>query len=88
MYLEDILGSKTKVRILSKLFAADESTAFFEKELAESCGASVSEVNRQIGALVEFGLVQYHKEGRLKMYKLNRAHFLFRPLQILFAAAS
>ena len=86
MYLEDILGSKTKVRILSVLFAKEEE-AFFEKELATACGASVSEVNRQIGALVEFGLINYQKQGRLKMYRVNRAHFLYQPLRQLFTAA-
>jgi DNA-binding transcriptional ArsR family regulator len=86
MYLEDILGSKTKVRILSVLFTKEEDS-FFEKELAQTCGASVSEVNRQIGALVEFGLIHYTKQGRLKMYRLNRAHFLYQPLRQLFTLA-
>lgn len=83
MFLEDVIGSKTKIRILYTLFKQDKES-YFEKELAVSCGSSISEVNRQINSLVEFGLVLHHKEGRLKMYKLNKAHFLYKPLSDLF----
>jgi DNA-binding transcriptional ArsR family regulator len=85
VFLEEIIGSKTKVRILYTLFKKDKDS-YFEKELAVACGSSVSEVNRQINSLVEFGLVFYYKEGRLKMYKLNPAHFLYKPLKELFTA--
>ena len=86
MYLEEILGSKTKVRILYTLFTAGKDS-FFEKELAVACGSSISEVNRQIHFLVEFGLIIYQKKGRLKIYRLNPAHFLYKPLKELFIAS-
>jgi predicted transcriptional regulator len=83
LFLEEVLGSKTKIRILYTLFKREKET-YFEKELAVACGSSVSEVNRQINSLVEFGLVLHYKEGRLKIYKLNPAHFLYKPLKDLF----
>jgi len=83
MFLEEVLGSRTKIRILYTLFQ-NEKNSYFEKELATICGASVSEVNRQISSLVEFGLIHHYKEGRLKMYKINQAHFLYKPLKDLF----
>ncbi len=83
MFLEEVLGSKTKIRILYTLFKR-EKESYFEKELAVACGASVSEVNRQINSLVEFGLIHYTKEGRLKVYRINQAHFLYKPLRELF----
>ena len=85
MFLEEVLGSKTKIRILHTLFS-QEKDQYFEKELAVACGSSVSEVNRQVMALVEFGLIHHYKEGRLKIYKLNPAHFLYKPLKDLFLA--
>ena len=87
MFIEDILGSKTKIRILNKLFTGDKEL-YFEKELALACGASISEVNRQIHPLIEFGLIIFTKKGRLKIYRLNPAHFLYKPLKALFDAAS
>ncbi len=86
VFLEEVLGSKTKIRILYTLFKRDKES-YFEKELAIACGSSVSEVNRQMNSLVEFGLVLYHKEGRLKIYKLNPAHFLYKPLKDLFTVS-
>lgn len=83
MFLEEVLGSRTKIRILYTLFK-NEQNSYFEKELATICGASVSEVNRQINSLVEFGLIHHYKEGRLKMYKINPTHFLYKPLKELF----
>jgi len=85
VFLEEVLGSKTKIRILYTLFKK-EKESYFEKELAVACGSSVSEVNRQVKSLVEFGLVHYYKEGKLKMYRLNPAHFLYKPLKELFTA--
>ena len=87
MYLEDILGSKTKVRILNTLFMGEQDS-YFEKELARACGSSISEVNRQIHFLVEFGLIFFQKQGRLKVYRLNPAHFLYKPLKDLFVASA
>jgi len=85
MYLEEILGSRTKIRILNILLTGDKES-FYEKELALACGASISEVNRQIHSLVEFGLIIRTKQGRLKVYRLNQAHFLYKPLKALFGA--
>jgi hypothetical protein len=87
MFLEDILGSKTKIRILTTLFLGDKDS-YYEKELALACGSSISEVNRQVHFLVEFGLIIKTKQGRLKIYRLNPAHFLYKPLKELFIASA
>ncbi len=48
MYLDKILGSTTKVNALSVLIS-NSSRVYLENELARESGASVSEVNRQMG---------------------------------------
>ena len=82
MYLDKILGSKTKVNMLAALVQSKRE--FLEKELAEEIGGSVSEVNRQIVDLVNCGLVVMKKVGRAKIYSINKKHFLFKPLENLF----
>lgn len=83
MYLEKILASKTKINILYSLVQrAGES--FMESRLAEETGSSVSEVNRQIGDLVNVGLVRMERVGKAKLYTINKQHFLFSPLRTLF----
>ena len=82
MYLDKILGSKTKVNMLAALVQTEKE--FLEKELAEEIGSSISEVNRQVVDLVNCGLVKMKKVGRAKIYSINKKHFLFKPLKDLF----
>ena len=83
MYLDKILGSKTKVNVLSVLVAHPERS-IIENELAKEAGASVSEVNRQARDLVDVGLVIMERIGKSKVYRMNQQHFLFEPLKSVF----
>ncbi len=83
MYLERMLGSRTKVNSLAVLVCNLEKS-FLEVELAKEAGTSVSEVNRQMTDLINSGLVLLERVGKGKMYRINRKHFLFRPLKSLF----
>jgi predicted nucleotidyltransferase len=83
MYLDKILGSKTKVNALSVLVGHPERN-IVENELAKEADASVSEVNRQMRDLVNVGLVIMERVGKSKVYQVNRQHFLFEPLKSVF----
>jgi predicted nucleotidyltransferase len=83
MYLDKILGSKTKVNLLSVLVSRPERN-IIESDLAKEAGVSVSETNRQIIDLVTIGLVAFVRVGKSKVYQVNQNHFLFEPLRVLF----
>ena len=83
MYLERVLGSRTKVNALAVL-VSNSAKSFLEVELAKEAGSSVSEVNRQMTDLVNSGLVSLERIGKGKMYRVNHKHFLFKPLKNLF----
>lgn len=83
MYLDRILGSKTKINVLSTLIS-NPKRSFVEKELAKESGCSLSEINRQIIDLVNSNLVLFQKMAKVKIYKINENHFLFKPLSALF----
>lgn len=83
MYLERVLGSGTKVNALAVL-VSNSTKPFLEVELAKEAGASVSEVNRQMMDLVNSGVVSLERVGKGKVYRINRKHFLFKPLKGLF----
>ena len=87
MYLERVLGSKTKVNIISVLVNSPEQR-FNEGRLADKAGVSASEVNRQIKDLVSIGLVNLTRIGRSKLYDINTDHFLYKPLSQLFRSLS
>jgi len=82
LYLEDVLGSKTKVNILSVL--VNDPGQINEGQLARRAGVSASEVNRQIDDLVSIGLVSLSRVGRSKLYSINATHFLYDALCELF----
>jgi len=83
MYLDKILGSKTKVNVLSVLVAHPERS-IVENELAKEAGTAISEVNRQMRDLVDVGLVIMERVGKSKVYQVNHQHFLFEPLESVF----
>jgi predicted nucleotidyltransferase len=83
MYLDKLLGSKTKVNLLSVLVSRPRRT-IIESELAKEAGVSVSEANRQMTDLVSVGLISLERVGKLKMYQVNQSHFLYEPLRTLF----
>ncbi len=82
MYLQRILGSKTKINALATL-VSNPKELYVEKDLARECGASLSEVNRQMPDLVDSGLVIMQRMANVKVYRINRDHFLFKPLERL-----
>lgn len=75
-YLNRIMGTKTKINILSALVQAP-GKSFIESELAEEIGSSISEVSRQVTDLINCGLIRMEKIGKAKVYTINRQHFLF-----------
>jgi predicted nucleotidyltransferase len=83
MYLDKILGSKTKVNALSVLVTQPERR-IIENELAKEAGVSVSEINRQLKDLVNVGLVTMQRVGKSKVYQINQQNFLFQPLRNTF----
>jgi predicted nucleotidyltransferase len=78
-----VLGSGTKVNALAVL-VSNSTKPFLEVDLAKEAGASVSEVNRQMVDLVKSGIVTLERIGKGKVYRINRKHFLFKPLESLF----
>ena len=83
MYLDTILGSKTKVNILATLIQSPNEE-IIESNLAKKAGSSTSEVNRQINDLTTIGLIKLKKIGRTKLYTINQDHFLYPPLNHLY----
>lgn len=83
MYLDRILGSATKINILYTLIS-NPQRSFVEKELAKESGCSLSEINRQIKDLVNSNLVLFQKMAKVKIYRINENHFLFKTLSKLF----
>ncbi len=74
--LESLITSKTRIRLLLKLFLNPDSSGYL-RELAEEFGESTNSVRVELNRLAEAGLLESSQDGRTKIYRANRGHPLF-----------
>lgn len=90
--LEQLFGSKTRVKVLKTLYREPEKP-FFVRELGRAIGAQINAVRREIEVLVKMGLVEEvenleadtSKSGATlrKYYQLNPQCIIYNELQAL-----
>ncbi|MDG6226102.1 MAG: nucleotidyltransferase domain-containing protein [Candidatus Thermoplasmatota archaeon] len=81
--LENILGSKVKIRIL-RLFAHNDRE-YTLQEIVDNLGLSLGSAHPAIKSLENIRILLGMKVGRSRVYKLNRNHLLFKEMMELFA---
>lgn len=82
-YLEMVLGSKVKVKILRVLLTYP-TKKFTLRELARSCSTVHSPVQRALSDLQEMNLISRERVGTANVIIFNTKSYLFQPLQTLF----
>lgn len=74
-----LITSKTRIRILMRLFLNPEGNAYL-RELAEELSVSPSQVKEELRQLSAAGLVASERRGRQIHYRANPRHPLFPEL--------
>lgn len=82
--LESVYLTKSKVRgkVLGILFS-NPREKYYLSELARLAGASIGNVQRELGRFTRDGLIQREKKGNLVFYFLNPHHALFNEVRSL-----
>jgi len=82
--LESVYLTKSKVRgkVLGILFSNPQKK-YYLSELARLAGASIGNVQRELGRFTRDGLIQREKKGSLVFYFLNPRHALFNEVRSL-----
>lgn len=80
---DDILGSRTKLRLLRVLYA-HPGREFSIRELAGAVGQSLGSVHPALGQLLGTRVVLMRRIGRSRVVRVNRAHPLYETLASLF----
>jgi len=75
-----LITSKTRIRILMRLFLNPDRQAYL-RELSDEFGASPSQVSDELQQLSRAGLLTSEKSGRQINYRANTGHALFPELQ-------
>lgn len=83
--LEELLNSKTRVKILT-LFFADERRDYYAQEVVQQTKVDPANVHRELTKLVKLGVLRVKPKGRQKFYALNADSPYHRGLRELFTA--
>lgn len=82
--LDEVLGNKTKVKLLRGFFTYPEKE-FTESELQRIAGIPQASVHRNVKSLLENGLLDRKRIGKANLYSLNKEHILYPLLSSDFA---
>ena len=78
--LSGLITSRTRIRILMRLFLNPERQAYL-RELAQEFSISSSQVSEELQQLSGAGLLTRERNGRQINYRANTGHALFPELQ-------
>ena len=81
--LDNLFGSKSKVKILRLMFKYPDRE-FTEREIANEINVSPNTVNLSLRELREENLLSYRKVGRAHAYQVNRESVLFSYMTQVF----
>ncbi|MCK4463502.1 MAG: nucleotidyltransferase domain-containing protein [Candidatus Omnitrophica bacterium] len=84
--LLDILGSKTRVRIISFLLTHEASMS--EREMASVLKVSHMSINRIVRELADINFVDFVTVGKAHLWKVNRKSYAFKMLSTLIKGTS
>lgn len=78
--LQDIITSKTRIKLLMRFFLNSSSTAYL-RELATEFGVSTNGIREELKQMVDSKLMKSRKNGRHILYQANEDHPLFPELR-------
>lgn len=78
--LDTLIQSKTRLKLLLRFFLNPESSAYL-RGLAQEFEESTNSVRVELNRFEAAGLIEPHKDGNKKMYKVNTKFPMFAELQ-------
>ena len=74
--LHALITSKTRIKLLLKLFVNPNTTAYL-RGMADEFNESTNSIRLELNRFEEAGIIQSQNEGNKKVYKANQKHPLF-----------
>jgi predicted transcriptional regulator len=78
--LSGLIASKTRIKLLVRLFFNPETRAYL-RELAKEFDVSTNAIREELNQLKKTGLLETQRSGRQIFYKANTKHSLFPELK-------
>ncbi len=79
--LEQLFGSKTRVKLLKLFF--EQSDAYYVRELVRKTNSHINSIRRELKNLLKIGIIKEKDCNRKKYYKINENFILYPELKIL-----
>ena len=80
--LEELFGSKTRVKILKQLIFNEKP--YYLRELARIINISPIHVKKELEKLYNLGLILKYKKGKITFYKINKKSIIYNDLKNIF----
>lgn len=77
--LETLISSRTRIKLLLRLFLNPQSTAYL-RGMAEEFDESTNSIRLELNRFQEAGMIVAESKGNKKVYKANEKHPLFKDL--------
>jgi len=84
--LDQLFGSKTRVKVL-RLFFAKQDSKFFVREITRELNERINSVRRELENLEKIGLLKYEEKNNKKYYFINKNFVLFEELRNIIVKA-
>jgi DNA-binding transcriptional regulator YhcF (GntR family) len=81
--LEQIFGSKVRVKLLKLFLNQQEDREFYVRELARTLGDHLNSVRRELENLEDLGLLVFQERDKKKFYSINKDFVLVPELKAL-----
>ena len=81
--LEQLFGSRTRVKIL-RLFFANPEEDYFVREITRRIGEQINSVRRELSNLEKIGILTSEEKSRKKYYSVDQTFILYSELRGLF----
>jgi hypothetical protein len=77
--LETLISSRTRIKLLLRLFLNPNSTAYL-RGMAEEFNESTNAIRLELNRFEDAGMLMSKNEGNKKVYKANEQHPLFKDI--------
>jgi len=85
--IEQLFGSKTRVKLL-QLFYANPNRSFYVREITRKIDEQINSVRRELGNLLSVGIITSDNTTNKLYYEVNQKYEFYEPFSEIFGAGS
>lgn len=85
--IEDLFGSKTRVKLL-RLFFTNQNRSFYVREITRKINEQINSVRRELSNLLKIGIITSDTTNNKLYYEVNQKFDYFQPLLEIFGKPS